>query len=312
MDNYRASYGRPNFLPPVVKWLLISNVAVFLLGMLSFGDGSRTLYSYFIQYGALWPLGSEYFQPWQYLTTMFLHGGFMHLAINMFILWMFGLQVEQTLGSRRFLIFYLLSGLGASLLHSVVTMSDAVQAPAVGASGAIMGVMVAFGMLFPNMMVLVMFFLPMKAKYAVLLFIAIDLFAGMQNSPSDNVAHFAHLGGALTGFLLMKTGLHTVIANKLPGGSSNGHSRFGSPDPPRPRPNPFSRTDRTESARIIEAKFRDVPERPSKNAPVSLNFGENQERIDEILDKISEHGYQSLTEEEKGLLREASKKMENN
>lgn len=310
MYNDRFSYSRPNFFPPVIKWLLILNVGIFVLDSFILpkligvyriptpgGDFALGPLSF---HGALWPLQSELFRPWQYFTTMFLHGGFFHLAMNMFVLWMFGMEVENTWGSKRFLIFYLLSGLGASICHSLVTMSD-VQAPAVGASGAIFGVMLAFGLLFPDRIVFLGFFFPMRAKFAVLFFIAIDLWAGLADQPGDNVAHFAHLGGALTGFILLKTGLHTIIANKLPGRPARDAGQFSQPPPP---PGPVSRADRRESARIIEARFRDVP----RSAPVNMNFGEDQERIDRILDKISDQGYQSLTQEEKDLLNNASKR----
>lgn len=311
MNRYQftSPYQRPQFFPPVIKWLLILNVGIFLIGMLKIGtyaDGSPMLLDHlFLQHGALWPLNSEYFRPWQYITTMFLHGGFLHVGLNMFILWMFGMEIENLWGSKRFLVYYLLSGIGASILHSLMTMSDAVQAPAVGASGAIFGVMIAFGMIFPDRIVFVGFFLPLRAKFAVLLFIAIDLYAGIANVPGDKIAHFAHLGGALTGFILMKTGLHTIIANKLSGRKTGGNL----PHTPPPRSTPFSRADQRQSAKIIDARFRDVAEHKPRNAPVSMDFGEDQERIDLILDKISQHGYQSLTEEERELLVKASRTM---
>ena len=316
MYNNQNSYGRPQFFPPVIKWLLILNVAFFLIdweilprliGIYSvpIAPGKSLELGPLSFFGALWPLGSEFFRPWQFLTTMFLHGGYFHLAINMFVLWMFGSQVENLWGSKRFLVFYILSGLGASLLHSLVTMSDAVQVPAVGASGAIFGVMIAFGLLFPNQVILVGLFIPMRARTAVLVFIAIDLFAGIRDIPGDNIAHFAHLGGALTGFILLKTNLHTTIVNKLTGKSSN--KQIHRVQPP-PKPSRFSRADRRQSAKIIDATFHDVPEKPPRNAPVSMDFGENQEQVDRILDKISAQGYQSLTQEEKDLLQQASKK----
>lgn len=318
MYNNRFPYSQPRFFPPVIKWLVILNVGFYLLDSFILpsliggytvrtSSGESATFGPLFLHGALWPLGSELFRPWQYITTMFLHGGPFHLIMNMFILWMFGMEVENMWGSKRFLIYYLLSGLGASVAHSLVTMSDAVQGPAVGASGAIFGVMLAFGLLFPDRIVFVGFFFPMRARFAVLLFIALDLWAGIADQPGDNVAHFAHLGGALTGFILLKTGLHSIIANKFFGGSSGRQAPRVQP-PPR-QPGPFSRADRRESARIVDARFRDIPVPPPRNAPVRMNFGEDQERIDQILDKISDEGYQSLTQEEKDLLNEVSKKM---
>ena len=309
MYSNQSLSGRPQFFPPVVKWLLIANVALFVLGMIPMGiypnGDPKHLGDIFRLHGALWPLGHPLFRPWQFITTMFLHGGYFHLLMNMFILWMFGFQLENAWGARRFLIFYLLSGIGASILHVLVTMSDAMQVPAVGASGAIMGVMVAFAMLYPNQLVFVGFLFPMRARTAVIVFIAIDLYAGFVDQPGDNIAHFAHLGGALAGYLLIKSGLHTTLANKLSRSPSNRQAPHV--QPPQ-RSGRFSRADRRQSANIIEARFRDVPDTPPKNAPVSMDFGKDQDRIDHILDKISEQGYQSLTQEEKELLNQVSKK----
>ncbi len=289
-------------MPPVIKWLIAANVLVFVLPMILPEIESPLFYK-----GALWPWGSEYFAPWQYITTMFLHGGFMHLLLNMFILWMFGIEIAGMWGTKKFLVFYFLSGIGASLLHSLVTSLEGGMAPAVGASGAIFGVLVAFGMLFPNRMVFMMFLFPMKAKYAVMVFIAIDLFAGMGNLPGDNIAHFAHLGGALAGFLLMKSGAHGKISSMFGGKGGRGDSQGRTPwvSTPPPRERPISRTDRAASARIIDARFQDLEPRKAPNQPVSLNFGDQQEQVDEILDKISRDGYNSLTPEEKKILMDA-------
>lgn len=287
-------------MPPVIKWLIIANVAMFITRWFS-----EDLAGAIFMHGALWPIGSEFFAPWQYVTTMFLHADFFHILLNMFILWMFGIEIATIWGPKKFLTFYLISGIGASIIHSVVTMSDAVQAPAVGASGAIFGVLVAFGMMFPNRMVFMMFLFPMKAKYAVMIFIAIDLYAGLANQPGDMIAHFAHLGGALTGFLLMKTGLHETIAGKLGGDTYSTPSGPFISSPPERR-SPFSRTDRNESAKIIDARYHDVEERSPRNAPVSLDFGDQQEQVDAILDKISREGYNALTPEEREILMRAS------
>ncbi len=309
MYNNQSSYGRPQFFPPVIKWLLIINVAVFALGSISMGtylSGEPKLLQHILyEYGALWPFSSEFFRPWQYLTTMFLHGTFQHLFFNMFVLWMFGFEIENLWGSKRFLVFYILSGLGASALHAIVTALEGGTLPAVGASGAIAGVVLVFAMLFPNRMILLFFFFPMKVKWAAALYFAYDLYQAIANNPGDNIAHFAHLGGALMGFILLKTGLHSTIVNKLTGESSNKQAYHVQPPPKSGR---FSRADRKQSAKIIDAKFQDMPARPPHNAPVSMDFGENQEQVDRILDKISAQGYQSLTQEEKDLLQQASKR----
>ncbi|PWT98315.1 MAG: DUF1751 domain-containing protein [Bacteroidetes bacterium] len=182
-------------LPIVIKNLLIINTLVYLAQFTL--DSSFEITMKF----ALFPLNSELFKPYQLFTYMFLHGGWGHLIFNMFALWMFGTQLENFWGPKRFIIFYLICGVAAGVAELLF------MAPvgyAVGASGAIMGVFAAFGYLFPNN--LLIFFpipIPIKAKWAVIGLMALDLFGGLSNSASDNVAHFAHLGGAVTGIILV-------------------------------------------------------------------------------------------------------------
>ena len=129
---------------------------------------------------------------------MFMHAGLAHLFFNMLGLLSFGPDCENQLGERKFLVFYLLMGLGASLLQLFFTTGAMI-----GASGAIYGLLLAFGMLFPNSLLYLYFAIPIRAKYAVLLFGLLELYAGAQNSGSDNVAHFAHLGGMVFGYFLI-------------------------------------------------------------------------------------------------------------
>jgi rhomboid-like protein len=172
----------------------------------------------------------EGFKPYQIATHMFAHAAysgnrivFYHILFNMFALWMFGRILENVWGGKRFLLFYLLCGVGAAicqltiqyfrceeLLAAALTNSPRTSeligavVPAVGASGAIMGIFAAFGYLFPNTELFIMFIpIPVKAKWAVLGMAAIDLFGGIANFGGDNVAHFAHLGGAITGFIIV-------------------------------------------------------------------------------------------------------------
>ncbi|NNE32001.1 MAG: rhomboid family intramembrane serine protease [Winogradskyella sp.] len=228
-----------------VKHLLIINVVMFI-GTLVIGNGQA-----FYQWFALYFPKNQMFEPWQILTHMFMHGNLMHIAFNMFALWMFGTAVEQVFGMKKFIVFYLLSGFGAAiiqvaflyiqyntgmttLLESGFSQTEIINVlsegkyntnwvPAlgdnfdgfvgafnstmVGASGAIMGVLVAFGMLFPESKLMLIFLpIPIKAKYFIPAIIALDLFSGLTGqsifSPS-NTAYMAHVGGALTGFLLM-------------------------------------------------------------------------------------------------------------
>ncbi len=177
----------------------------------------------------LWPVESEHFRPYQIVTHMFTHGGISHILFNMFGLWMFGKILENVWQAKRFLFFYLACGLGAALTHIAVDyfhykdlfaytdyLTSDGQAdlayqllqsrigPTIGASGAVMGIFAAFAYTFPNTELYIMFIpVPVKAKWAVLGLVAIDLFGGIGKFSGDNVAHFAHLGGAVTGFIIV-------------------------------------------------------------------------------------------------------------
>ena len=217
MSNFQ--FTRFNYLPPAIKNLLILNGLVFL-ATVAFPDLIYKL-------GLYYPT-SPNFQPYQKVTHLFTHGDFGHVFFNMFALWMFGSVLENVWGPKRFLIFYFVTGLGAAALHMGVNAYQIYQiagnlnpmdmsfpeiqvnkilsymGPTVGASGAVYGILIAFGMLFPNTLLYIYFLLPIKAKYLVIILIAIELYLGFVNNPTDNVAHFAHLGGALFGFFLVK------------------------------------------------------------------------------------------------------------
>lgn len=268
------------------------NLLLFLVGFLPGGtyEGvAITMEQRLLLLGGLWPIDSPFFWPWQFFTYMFLHGGFLHIFFNMLVLFMFGVELEQIWGSRRFVIYYLACGIGAGMIHAIVTYLMGNEAPTVGASGAIMGVMVAFGMIFPDRIIYFNLFFPMKAKYAVLLFVGIDLVFGFGAAQGDNVARFAHIGGALVGFILLKVGGRMTLGGIF--------------DRRTPRVTEAPR----QRAPIIEARFRESE--PARPSVPSMNFGDEQERIDAILDKISRSGYQTLTEEEKAILLEASRRM---
>jgi membrane associated rhomboid family serine protease len=254
-------------LPPVVKNLLIIN-GLFFLATLSFEsafgiDLVRILGLHYFR--------SDFFQPYQFVTYMFLHADWQHILYNMFALWMFGYLLENVWGSKRFLTYYILTGIGAAIVQTLVnywhfstleasalayTQAPSLQAfsgfvsshfpqyyenggtvrdfianwslsphsadytrqsieyvsqlinlrmdvPTIGASGAVFGILLAFGMMFPNMLVYIYFLFPIKAKWIVIIYGALELFSGISNNPSDNVAHFAHLGGMVFGFFLL-------------------------------------------------------------------------------------------------------------
>lgn len=184
------------YLPPAVKNLLIINIIVFF-GTELIGD---PMYQWF----ALFPIGSRFFRWWQFVTHMFMHGNFMHIFFNMWSLFVFGPLLERLWGSKKFLIFYFVCGLGAALCHELVLLMQPVSnIPTVGASGAIYGLLLGFGMLYPNY-VLTLVFPPvsLKAKWFVIIFAGIELLTGVLGT-NDGVAHFAHLGGMLFGLILI-------------------------------------------------------------------------------------------------------------
>ncbi len=235
---------RPNsfkVLPAVVKNLLIINVLFFLASYAVEKQYNIDLANYL----GLHYFSSGLFKPYQLVTYMFMHGSIEHILFNMFALWMFGNVLENFWGPKRFLIFYMITGIGAALIQLLVAyirlQSLYSQIPAdelhylltngtqiiqdgknfinpiaaeaniiingatIGASGAVFGILVGFGLLFPNTELFLMFIpIPIKAKYAVILYAVIELVSGVAQVEGDNIAHFAHLGGALFGFILVK------------------------------------------------------------------------------------------------------------
>jgi len=200
MVNYRSSGIAP--IPPVIKNLLIINGLVWLAQLYFDKQGIPLEW-----YGGLWGPGTGNFRIWQLVTHMFMHQAydstgivFAHIGFNMFALWTFGTILENFWGSKRFLQFYMICGIGAGVAEMLLGGGG----PAIGASGAIMGVMAAFAYLFPNTELYLLFIpIPLKAKYVVGGLIALDLFGGIAPGQADNVAHWAHLGGALIGIIIV-------------------------------------------------------------------------------------------------------------
>jgi len=215
-------------LPVVVKNLLIINI-LFFVATWVFASRQIDL----INLLGVFYFDSPHFRPWQLITHMFMHGGWEHILFNMFALYMFGSVLENVWGPRRFLIYYLLTGLGAislqmavqaaelySMIGGITIHPDTVIAgqaiyskinsiyayPMVGASGAIFGLLIAFAMLFPNAELFLFFIpIPVKAKYLLPTYILLELYLGVSQFSGDTIAHFAHLGGALVGFIILKT-----------------------------------------------------------------------------------------------------------
>ncbi|MGH8739162.1 MAG: rhomboid family intramembrane serine protease [Burkholderiales bacterium] len=184
-------------LPPVTRGLILANVAVYLLQQ-ALGDPM-------IIFLGLWPLGTHAFQPWQVVTYGFLHGGVMHIFVNMFALYMFGGQLERLFGPKRFLNLYLASIITAGLSQlAYASFIGADPYPTIGASGGVFGVLLAFAMYFPRQtIVLLIPPIPMPAWLFVTLYGALELFLGVSGM-EVNVAHFAHLGGMLGAWLLIQ------------------------------------------------------------------------------------------------------------
>jgi membrane associated rhomboid family serine protease len=183
-------------MPPVTQSLLIANVVVFLL-QLQTGDWLERLL-------ALWPPGAG-FAPWQLVTYGFLHSGLGHIFFNMLGLWMFGSDIERLFGSRYFLLYYFACLVSAGLCQLVVvSMAGGPAYPTLGASGALYGLLLAFGMYFPRRMVMLIFPpIPMPARIFVIVFGGLELLFGVMGT-ADGVAHFAHLGGMLGGWLTIQ------------------------------------------------------------------------------------------------------------
>lgn len=219
MSDFRP--GGFSVLPTVVKNLLIINVLFFLATIAA----EHVMHIDLTDYLGLHYMGASDFQPFQFVTYMFMHGSFGHLFFNMFALWMFGNTLENIWGPNRFLLFYFVCGIGAGLTQElvqyiqyvttlqgyenvrvaanhVISMDDYLNMlTTVGASGAVYGILLAFGMMFPNSTIYIYFAIPIKAKWFVLIYGVIELFSGFTSV--DNIAHFAHVGGMVFGLLLI-------------------------------------------------------------------------------------------------------------
>ena len=239
-------------LPPMIKSLLIANIGIFLLQYI--------LPPVFIVYFGLVPalIRHNYFL-WQFFTYMFLHGGFFHIAFNMLALYLFGSDIERAWGGKEFLKYYLICGVGAGVLNFVFSMNS--QSPVIGASGAIYGILVAYALMFPDRLIYIYAIFPIKAKYLVIGFAAIEFFSSFVSRAQDGVAHFAHLGGMLIGYIYIKSDWRiSNYVNKL---------------------------------KSVRGKFSSGVQTRKKRKEEDI-----LDRVDSILDKINRVGYHNLTDEE--------------
>lgn len=352
-DTY--SPGRFSFLPNVTKNLLIINTLCYFAMVVvkqAFGFDMNDLFG-------LHYYQSSHFHPFQFITYMFMHGSFEHLFFNMFALWMFGSVIENYWGGRKYLLYYLMTGIGAAMTHYLVValqlrpdvallqscihtvdqdnlqlllqrhqfvlnpssgslwsqlsvfqqqlvqykmnpgnpvlqegirdfltqyLDYYVSLPnIVGASGSIYGLLLAFGMLFPNDRIYLYFLFPIKAKWFVLIFGLLELFSGITGT-ADGIAHFAHLGGMIFGIILI------LLWRR------------------RERMQAYDYEPRQRRRWRRQDDFDESYERPRSDEDFNAEKAENRRRIDEILDKISRNGYDALTNEEKEFLFKSSNK----
>jgi membrane associated rhomboid family serine protease len=199
----QIKFGGP--ITPTIKTLMIINVAVFLFLMVPSitENGAQLVSMLTIVLGMTPSVFWKEYTVWMPFTYLFLHGGFFHLAMNMMVLWMFGGEVEKVFGAKRFLTYYFFCGVGSGLL--VAALQSGSGTPTIGASGAIYGLLLAYGMFFPNRIIYVYMVLPVKAKWLVIGTAVIVLLSAL-STPNSAISHIAHLGGFLFGFLFIKWG----------------------------------------------------------------------------------------------------------
>ncbi|NQT27871.1 rhomboid family intramembrane serine protease [candidate division KSB1 bacterium] len=271
MDNYRRiQWGMGGGgIPDMVKYLLIANGAMYFLQMFT---GPSLIYIL----GLVPKLAWSRFHIWQLATYMFLHGGILHIALNMYALYIFGSEVERMWGPKAFLRYYFITGIGAGLIHTLLMPMSTV--PTIGASGAVLGVLTAFAIMFPDreITLLLFFILPvtLKARTLAIGYAVISLFSGASGSP-DGIAHFAHLGGMLVGYLYLKRG-----------------------------------------SSLSGLKTQYTQWRRRRNMRVHREHEEELEKLrrlaDAVLDKANAVGMKNLTKDEKLILKRASQVLKNN
>lgn len=263
---YRQVQFGPGYLTPIIKNIIIINVAIFLLQSILnrfLGNGYFLVTTFGVSTAFIKQL-----YIWQPATYMFLHGDMWHVLFNMLYLWMFGTDVERKMGSRQFTVFYLFCGVSAGLLTCVFNLFTGMTAPTIGASGAIFGVLLAFGLYFPDRMVLVFLIIPVKALYFVLGLGAMELYYLVFMMQGASISYIAHVGGMISAYVYFRN--QDKIWNSIEASAERGE------------------------------KFRKTISAAKKE--------EDQKRVDEILDKINTEGMHKLTREERKFLRERSKK----
>ena len=305
-----------NNIPTMTKNLLIVNFLAFIATWVLERSGIDLT----ALLGLHFFLASD-FHIYQFVTYMFLHGGLTHIIFNMFALWMFGSVIERVWGPKKFIFYYIVCGIGAGVAQEIVQYANyAIEGLAayqyvnvggvqmttnayinlwttIGASGAVYAILLAFGMIFPNeRLFIIPFPFPIKAKWLVVGYIAIELFSAM-SGPGDGVAHMAHLGGMLFGFLLIRYWQkHPDSSQRF--GRSRGQEFFD---------NMKRRFDERQRDRQQTMHAEQTEPRRETDAEYNARQRKNQEEVDAILDKIRKSGYDSLTKEEKQKLFDQSR-----
>jgi membrane associated rhomboid family serine protease len=201
--SYASGYSASGFFPPAVKWLLIVNIGIFIVNFLAVQTGYGAFFNHF---GLIPAAVVQFFAIWQLVTYMFLHDpyGFSHILFNMLMLYMFGADLERDWGSKRFLQYYFICGIGAGICVVIANaLFGNMNSRTIGASGAIYGLLLAFGLLYPDRTVFFSFLFPIKAKYFVMIMGAIAFLSSF--SPNNGVSHFAHLGGMIFGYFYLRS-----------------------------------------------------------------------------------------------------------
>ena len=283
------------YLTKPLRFLLLVNAAIFLMAFFGKnyplnlpGVGYGSLREYIVYFGAFFPTSP--LEVWRYVTYMFVHVDFMHFFFNMLMLWMFGSEVADWMGTRHFVSMYFFCGIFAALFSFGMCLLGLSNNPIIGASGALMGVFVAYYKFFPERMLLMFFVIPMKIKHAIWVMIGLDiLFA----NSGDMIAHFAHLGGVVAGFIYMA--IYQNGSNVLYNSPLSGLFRLFSSNPEKYNRASASRSYRSsEEPEVLEGEVFYVDE---------------QKRMDDILRKVEREGIQSLNESEREFLLKAGDKL---
>ena len=262
---FRRGFSRPTFtIPSGVKLLVIINIVVFILTELS-GQRNMLFSSFGLVPNQVW----TNFKVWQLFTYLFVHGGFLHIFFNMFVLWMFGKDLEMQWGKNEFLLFYFTCGIGAGLMTVLFSINSIV--PIVGASGAIYGLLVAYGFTYPNRMVYLYGLFPLKVKYMVLGLGVIAFFASLSANQS-NVSHITHLSGMIIGVLYIY----------------------------------FILNWKNIKMEYYRLRLKNLKQKTSAQNDEEVLM---KKKVDEILDKLNASGWDSLTEQEEKYLTQASKEL---